>query len=249
MQWYYANGDRREGPVGDDEFQKLASQGVIRDKTLVWNPTMPDWKPWSQVRPQAVVATEAVLVPGGGECAECGGSFPTEDMIPYGDRYVCAGCKPLFVEKLKQGVRPAMDVEYAGFWVRVAAKIVDGLLLGLVMSVIGFLMDPSGYHIFVGFKISDPNSFTWLDLIRTLLTLAYSTWFVGRFGATPGKMALKLRIMVADGSRVSYWRAMGRHFAEYLSAFILGIGYLMVAFDQEKRGLHDRICNTRVIRM
>jgi len=48
--------------------------------------------------------------------------------------------------------------------------------------------------------------------------------------------------------KVTYLRAFARHFAEFLSGIILGIGYLMVAFDREKRALHDHICNTRVIK-
>jgi uncharacterized RDD family membrane protein YckC len=51
-----------------------------------------------------------------------------------------------------------------------------------------------------------------------------------------------------DGGKVSYGRAVGRHFAKYLSSFTLGIGYIMAGIDDEKRALHDRICNTRVIK-
>ena len=61
-------------------------------------------------------------------------------------------------------------------------------------------------------------------------------------------MACGIKIVTADGGKVTYLRACARHFAEFLSAIILGIGYLMVAFDREKRALHDHICNTRVIR-
>jgi uncharacterized RDD family membrane protein YckC len=51
-----------------------------------------------------------------------------------------------------------------------------------------------------------------------------------------------------DGEKISYARACGRGFAELVSSIILGIGYLMVVFDEEKRALHDRICDTRVVR-
>ena len=71
---------------------------------------------------------------------------------------------------------------------------------------------------------------------------------VGKHGATPGKMACGLKVVSPDGGPVSYGKACGRFFAEMLSGLTLGIGYIMVAFDDEKRALHDRICNTRVIR-
>ena len=52
----------------------------------------------------------------------------------------------------------------------------------------------------------------------------------------------------SDGSKISYARSLGRHFAKHLSSFAFGIGYLLAAFDDEKRSLHDRICDTRVIK-
>jgi uncharacterized RDD family membrane protein YckC len=61
-------------------------------------------------------------------------------------------------------------------------------------------------------------------------------------------MACKLKVVTADNDRVSYPRAFGRYFAEILSGLILLIGYIMAAFDDQKRTLHDRICDTRVIR-
>ena len=71
---------------------------------------------------------------------------------------------------------------------------------------------------------------------------------MGRFGATPGKMACGLKVVMADGGKVTYLRALGRAFSEILSGIILYIGYIMAGFDDEKRALHDRICDTRVIK-
>ena len=84
--------------------------------------------------------------------------------------------------------------------------------------------------------------------LQMAVAAAYSVFFVGKFQATPGKMALGIKIITPDGGRVGYGRALGRYFAEFLSSIILGIGYLMAAFDQEKRALHDRICTTRVVK-
>ena len=76
----------------------------------------------------------------------------------------------------------------------------------------------------------------------------YTTWLLGRYGATVGKMACRLKVVTADGNKISYLRALGRHFAEWISGMILLVGYIMAAFDGQKRALHDHICNTRVIR-
>ena len=75
----------------------------------------------------------------------------------------------------------------------------------------------------------------------------YEVYFLSAHGATPGKMAMGLRVIRADGGPISPMLALARHFAEWVSAIILMIGYIMAGFDPEKRALHDRICDTRVI--
>ena len=61
-------------------------------------------------------------------------------------------------------------------------------------------------------------------------------------------MAVKARVVNADGSKVSYAKAFARSLAEYLSIVTLFIGYILAAFDSEKRALHDRVCGTRVVK-
>jgi uncharacterized RDD family membrane protein YckC len=61
-------------------------------------------------------------------------------------------------------------------------------------------------------------------------------------------MACNIKVVVEDGSRLTYMRAFGRHFAKWLSSMILAIGFIMAAFDDQRRTLHDRICETRVVR-
>ncbi|MDY7037753.1 MAG: RDD family protein, partial [Thermodesulfobacteriota bacterium] len=80
------------------------------------------------------------------------------------------------------------------------------------------------------------------------IAATYTTLMLGKYDATLGKMACKIKVITSDGGKVSYARALGRHFAEFLSAIILSIGYIIAAFDDQKRSLHDRICNTRVIK-
>jgi uncharacterized RDD family membrane protein YckC len=103
----------------------------------------------------------------------------------------------------------------------------------------------------IGLFFSNPGSLTEtviVALFGILIAASYNVFFVGKYGATPGKMALKLKVVRADGSSLTYGRACGRYFAELLSSLACMIGYIMAAFDEEKRALHDRICDTRVIR-
>jgi len=81
-----------------------------------------------------------------------------------------------------------------------------------------------------------------------LLSMAYTVIMTVKWGATLGKMACKVKIVTAEGLPLSWGRAFGRYFAEILSGCpTIFIGYIMAGFDDEKRSLHDRICNTRVI--
>jgi uncharacterized RDD family membrane protein YckC len=142
---------------------------------------------------------------------------------------------------------------YAGFWIRFLARIIDGVILniafGIVFSVPMFMIlgprmsaaDPSNSLAFLAFV---PVLFAGVVLVQ----LIYEVAFLVTKGATPGKMVLGLRVVPADGGRISMGLAVGRYFAHFLSGMILSIGYIMAAFDDRKRALHDRICNTFVIR-
>ncbi len=124
----------------------------------------------------------------------------------------------------------------------VAQMVVYAVFGGITSAVMPSMPGESPYPSF--FIISQMI----ITLLSFVISAAYDIWFVGRFGATPGKMACKIKIVTPDGGKVSYSRALGRYFAKWISSMILGIGFLMAAFDDEKRTLHDRICETRVIR-
>ena len=168
-------------------------------------------------------------------------------MIRFKESWICAGCKPVFIQKIKEGLSVAGAMNYAGFWIRFGALVIDAFILWIINL---FLFIPVG--IFMPKSSDDPFVFlSFMPLIILLqyaIPAVYDTWFVGRYGATPGKMACSLEVVVEDGSRLSYLRALGRHFAKWLSSMILAIGFIMAAFDDEKRSLHDRICETRVVR-
>ena len=76
----------------------------------------------------------------------------------------------------------------------------------------------------------------------------YEGVFLSRFSATPGKMALNLKVVRSNGGPISLGRGFSRYFAKVLSGIILGIGFIMAGFDSQKRALHDILCDTRVIK-
>ena len=163
-----------------------------------------------------------------------------------------------------RGMHPAAAVaagrRYGGFWIRFLARVIDSILLAVINAVVRLplmlmfglgtmgrmrgLERPGAGLIFAPAMIGVLGLSA---LIGIALGAAYEVYFLSSHGATPGKMALGLRVIRADGGPISPMLALGRHFAMWISAFILMIGYIMAGFDPEKRALHDRICETRVI--
>lgn len=251
MNLYYAEGNRQVGPITKTELQSLIKAKKVNSRTLVWQPGMKDWEELgifvrrkTQRQPHSSEPAPAVRQ---SVCAECGRAYAQEDMIRFSGAWVCAACKPIFVQKIKEGVAVAGEMEYAGFWIRFGAWFIDYIILAIASAIIYIPFTLLGV-----FSSDQPAVFITIQMFSTILNFlvpaVYETWFVGKYAATPGKMACKLKVVMADSGRVSYARAIGRHFAKFISALILGIGYIMAGFDEQKRALHDRICDTRVIK-
>jgi uncharacterized RDD family membrane protein YckC len=251
MNFYYAEGERQIGPIGKTELQALVKAKKVTARTLVWQEGMESWQElgvFIRSRSRKGAQTRSTGVPvRKAMCSECGQAFAEDEMIRFQESMICAACKPLFVQKIKEGVAVAGAMNYAGFWIRFAALAIDAFILWMLNL---FFFVPIG----ILMPKSPDNPFAFLSFMPLIILLQYAipavydTWFVGKYGATPGKMACNLKVVVEDGSRLSYLRAMGRHFAKWLSSMILAIGFIMAAFDDQKRTLHDRICETRVIR-
>ena len=80
-----------------------------------------------------------------------------------------------------------------------------------------------------------------------LFSIPYSVAFLTEFGATPGKMIFSLMVVTTEGGPISTGRAFARGFSELLSGLACYVGYFMAALDPQRRALHDRMCNTRVV--
>jgi len=346
--WYYVADGQQRGPLDEEAFLQVVSQGTVQAETLVWNETLPDWQSYGRVqaslvqcqaevlatgavpvasqdgpaslrpvgqavaaesgggdvepeavpaagqedgpvplRPttaepaagsgQAARAPEAVPAVGAGEegvagwpvvvsapaapeasgairCAECGLPFPPDEVVPIAGQWFCSRCKPLALDKFRDGVGLNRSRDFAGFWIRVAARLVDGVIL----AVPCVLVAAAFWGLLAALVVSSASGgeFSVLPALIMLggffgaafvLPFAYSVFFVGRYGATPGKMACGLLVVRADGSRVGCGRAAGRYLADLLNGCTFGIGYVIAAFDEEKRALHDHICDTRVV--
>ncbi|MCP4645120.1 MAG: RDD family protein, partial [bacterium] len=244
MQWFYAQQRQQIGPVDETELADLAADGRVTGATLVWRDGLEAWVPYREV--QAEVAGDE-LAPLQEVCGLCGRSFEPDDVITLGGAFVCGECKPRALQQVVQGVPIAGTLEYAGFWIRAGARVLDWILVYAVNmilnTVVGLVVALAGGDQALMIAL-------WMVMLiaQMVIPAVYTSYFLGRYGATLGKMACGLRVVTGDGEAISYLRGFGRHFAEMLSSLTLFIGYIMAAFDDERRTLHDRICNTRVIR-
>jgi uncharacterized RDD family membrane protein YckC len=264
MQWYYAVGDQRNGPVSDAEFGQLVQNGTIRSDTLVWREGMSSWQPYSTLlTPAAEVPPVPLPVPldQGAEptevCAVSGKRYPRREMLQYEGKWIAAEHRETYFQRMREGVAAPGVFVYGGFWLRFVAKFIDGIILyvaGMPGHMLAALVAYGSPNFFTpNLKTVGMQKYLLFTSISTplgiLLGIVYAWFFISRFDATPGKMALGMKLVRPDGSRLSTGRIIGRLFAEWISTVILFIGYIMVAFDSEKRALHDRICDTRVIKV
>lgn len=153
-----------------------------------------------------------------------------------------------------QGPQPPTSPEqqiYAGFWIRWAALFIDvwvGIIPSALIAVI--LVLPlaliSGEPLTKAFD-STPVSILF-NGITAILVWFYFIFMTYKYGATLGKMALKLKVTTTDGQPLTLQKVIIREVVgKFLSGFLFSIGYLIVAFSKKKQGLHDHLAGTYVI--
>lgn len=117
----------------------------------------------------------------------------------------------------------------AGFFIRLAAYLVDSLILWLVSYLVG----ATGLNRF------------WVSF---LLGAAYFTYFFSSTGQTLGKRLLGLRVVRAGGEPLNLTIGLTRYLGYLISGFLLFFGFLMIALDKDRQGLHDKLAGTFVVR-
>jgi uncharacterized RDD family membrane protein YckC len=150
---------------------------------------------------------------------------------------------------------PALAPKFAGFWIRTVAYTLDGffvfILTGILVGV-GIFGYTSGSETdaFSSFSYAFyETNWNFVNLAMFALNMAYFTFFLGTRGQTPGKMICGLKVLRLDGSPIGFGQAAVRTLGYSLNHFTLCIGFLWVAFDPRKQGLHDKIAGTCEIRV
>jgi uncharacterized RDD family membrane protein YckC len=195
-------------------------------------------------------------------CSQCGRTFAHSDLVQIAGNWVCADCKPAFLSRvMASGAAAASPLgwHYGGFWMRFGARMIDGILLGVPLLIIAALVIPNllraqgdapnpAFGAFAAFGLT-------FFLGYFLVVICYEVVLLKYRGATLGKMACGLRVVRYDGSSLGWGTSIGRFFMwnvvtsgiPYLNFILMLISGIMAGTDGEKRALHDRVCDTRVV--
>jgi hypothetical protein len=99
MLWYYEEDGVQIGPLTETEFEQKVMAGQVTHQTMVWNDSLGQWQPYSAVMVSAAVSPKTL-------CSQCGQSFSESDLVRYENSLICAKCKPIFFQSLKEGIQP-----------------------------------------------------------------------------------------------------------------------------------------------
>lgn len=144
----------------------------------------------------------------------------------------------------------AGDLEYAGFWIRVGAALIDSILLLLIITPLlikfygwTYFSADAGSNAYVFVK--GPSDFIISYLVPAIISIAF--WMTKQ--ATPGKMLLKLKIVDAKtGNPLTLGQSIGRYLGYYVSIIPFCLGLIWVGIDSKKQGWHDKLAGTVVVR-
>lgn len=223
-EWFYMRGQERMGPYSQEQVAELYQRGEIADNTYVWTAGMQDWVPASQVRSH--------LAPSGAEGGNLLHDLGLDEPVVKPYTYTPGG---------------GGGGEYAGFWLRFVAAIIDGVIFGCLLAggigvLMGAVMANMAEEQMIAFNVI-------LNIVTTLVSFAiYAAFESSSWQGTPGKKLLRIRVTDLDGNSVSFARAFGRNAGKLVSQLILFIGFIMAAFTERKQALHDIMAGCLVLR-
>jgi uncharacterized RDD family membrane protein YckC len=195
-------------------------------------------------------------------CSQCGRTFAHSDLVQIAGNWVCGNCKAGYLSRvMASGGRAASSLgwHYGGFWMRFGARMIDGIVLGVPLLILAALLIPNlvrtqgaasnpAVAAFAAFSVT-------FFLAYFLVLICYEVLFLRYRGATPGKMACGLKVVRSDGSSLGWGASIGRFLMwnvvssgiPYLNLILMPTSGIMAGTDAEKRALHDRVCDTRVV--
>jgi uncharacterized RDD family membrane protein YckC len=228
--WYYASGSQQLGPVSLEQISGMIRGGQVNTATLVWTDGMAQWLPIQQVPELSWMAS-------GAQSPVIAAQYPGANQGYTG----AIGCQSAYMTG---------QSEYAGFWMRFAAAIIDVIVMFIpgciVGGIVGGIAGASGVR---------PNTPEWagVSLVINLLSVVMNWLYFALMEssakqATLGKMALSIKVIDVNGQRIGFGKATGRYFGKIISGIILAIGYMMAGWTERKQALHDMMASTLVVK-
>jgi uncharacterized RDD family membrane protein YckC len=198
-------------------------------------------------------------------CSACGGEVKeTDRFCPKCGRTVTYAAPAAYAAQPGVSAPPVAARRYAGFWLRFVAYLIDGLIVGIPVTVVVLVVIAmlGGLAAFHGLPQNpDPQQVTALvmGLVGLILPLVLCSVVISWLyfammessarQATLGKGVLSLRVTDLNGQRVSFGRASGRYFSKIITGLVpLAIGWILAGFTAKKQALHDFIAGTLVWR-
>ena len=186
-------------------------------------------------------------------CSQCGRMFARANLVQIAGNYVCGDCKSVFLSRvMASGPNATSSLHFAGVGIRFAARFIDGLVFLVPFFAIAFLALPSLIR-----SAGGTTPFLNVTFLIAVLFfgLFYEVLMLRYWGATLGKMACGIKVVRSDGSSLGWGVSFGRYFmynvvisaVPLVNWILLITTAIMAGVDEQKRGLEDRVCDTRVI--
>jgi uncharacterized RDD family membrane protein YckC len=190
-------------------------------------------------------------------CSQCGRTFGQSDLVQIAGNWVCGNCKPAFLSRVMAGgAGAATSFQYAGVGIRFGARFIDSFVLVVPILILAAVLIPN----LLRTRSQGPDPalgilFLTFFALVFLAVISYEVVMLRYWSATVGKMACGLRVVRSDGRSLGWGVSFGRFFMwnvvtngiPYLNFVLMLISAIMAGVDEEKRALHDRVCDTRVI--
>jgi uncharacterized RDD family membrane protein YckC len=198
-------------------------------------------------------------------CSQCGRALAHSDLVLISGAWVCADCKPAFLSRvMASGAAGASPLarRYGGFWIRFGARMIDGLIFMVPFLVVAAIFIPNLIRAArqAGTAPNPANpalvfGFITFFVIGFLVGGCYEILMLKYYSATLGKMACGLKVIRSNGRDLGWGVCFGRYAMwnivtcgiPYINSVLMLVSSIMLGVDDEKRALHDRVCDTRVI--
>jgi len=224
-------GDAQEGSIDDPTLLGLNREGIIDARTLVWRDGLEEWASFASVAAPLFGTDEEGSPVEIGVCAYSNQVYPIDEMVPYGEALIGIEKKRPFVQRLMEsGVVSLVDATethmvYVGFWWRCLSSLLDYLIkmvpswlcmvpFLIVTMVGGASIENTSEQVIPGYTASMFVAYGAGLLGMLGVSIFYSTWTVGKYQGTPGKLIIGAKVVNPDGSRLTYKRAFLRWLAK-----------------------------------